>query len=286
MATGQRPQSNDELALYLRTIQKYPLLSAHEEGELFRQWREEGDDTALERLILSHMRLAAKIARGFLGYGLPLGDLVSEATVGLIKAAGKFDCERGVRFSTYAIWWIRAELSDHVLRTTSIVRVGSTAAQKKLFFNLRRMKAARDETQAQLSMESAIEIAEELGVKVNDVFGMDQRLGAPDPSLNMPVMSDGVQEWQDLLVDDSPDQESRFADQQEFQVRRQLLHEGMKILSPRERDILVSRRLSENKEPLAQLAEKYSLSRERIRQIEIAAFEKLQKTVQHEARVN
>ncbi len=276
MATQLKLSPKTDLAHYLREIYKYPLLAAAEETALGRRWRDRGDQAAAEALVGSHLRLAVRVARGLTGYRLPLADLIAEGNVGLMEAVRRFDPDRGVRFATYAMWWIRASINDYVMRNVSIVRMGTTAAQKKLFFNLRRAKAARGELgDGDLGSSAVASIAAELGVGEDEVVAADRRLGAGDRSLNAP-MKDGVEaEFQDYLVDDTEDPETRYAAREEHAHRGKLLRKAMRRLNPREKDILTQRRLAEDRSTLAILSEKYGVSRERIRQIEIKAFDKL-----------
>jgi RNA polymerase sigma-32 factor len=267
---------------YLQEIRKFPLLDADEEFMLAKRWREHGDSAAAHRLVTSHLRLVAKIATGYRGYGLPLSELISEGNVGMMQAVKRFEPDKGFRLATYAMWWIRASIQEYILHSWSLVKMGTTAAQKKLFFNLRRAKTQLQVMDdRQFTPEKVARIAADLGVPEQDVIQMNQRLGAPDHSLNAPLRSDGDGdlEWQDWLVDDSANQEMRLADAQEYDRRRDLMAEAMKILTPREREILVERRLTDDPKTLEDLSVKYKVSRERVRQIENRAFEKLQKAV-------
>ena len=277
------------LGRYLQDIRRFPLLEPDEEYMLAKRWREHADSDAAHRLVTSHLRLVAKIAMGYRGYGLPVSELISEGNVGLMQAVKKFDPEkivtfdgadRRVRLATYAMWWIRASIQEYILHSWSLVKMGTTAAQKKLFFNLRKAKAqvaAMDEKE--LTPQNVKKIATSLGVAEQDVIQMNRRLQAPDSSLNAPVRADGEGEWQDWLVDDSDNQEVRLADSEEFARRRALMAEAMKTLSERERQILVERRLTEDPATLEDLSTRYGVSRERVRQIEVRAFEKLQKSI-------
>ena len=272
------PENN--LSRYLQEIRRYPMLDREREVELAQQWRDHADTEALDQLIGSHLRLVAKIARSFSGYGLPLADLIAEGNVGLMQAAQKFNPDLGNRFSTYAIWWIRAAIQEYVLRSASIVRMGTTAAQKRLFFNLRRLKAANDELgNGNMSPESVESIAEELGVSADQVTDMDVRLSRGDQSLNAQVQAEGESEWQDLLADESPDQEAMLMDIDEMENRRTLMREAMERLTEREQDIITRRLLQDDRPTLETLAQEYGVSRERIRQIEAAALNKLSKAV-------
>jgi RNA polymerase sigma-32 factor len=268
------------LARYLQEIRKFPMLQPEEEYMLAKRWREHGDPDAAQRLVTSHLRLVAKIAMGYRGYGLPLSELISEGNVGMMQAVKRFDPERGFRLATYAMWWIRASIQEYILHSWSLVKMGTTAAQKKLFFNLRKLKGqlqAIDE--GDLSPENVKKIATELGVPEADVISMNRRLAAPDHSLNAPLRNDGEGEWQDWLIDDVQDQEASLGERQELGLRRDLLRGAMSHLTPRERDILVERRLREAPTTLEDLSQKYGISRERVRQIEVRAFEKLQKAI-------
>jgi RNA polymerase sigma-32 factor len=276
--------SEGNLARYLQEIRKFPMLQPEEEYMLAKRWREHGDSDAAHRLVTSHLRLVAKIAMGYRGYGLPLSELISEGNVGMMQAVKRFDPERGFRLATYAMWWIRASMQEYILHSWSLVKIGTTAAQKKLFFNLRRLKGqlqAIDE--GDLSPENLEKIARELDVPQSDVVSMNRRLAAPDHSLNAPVRADGEGEWQDWLVDETDDQETRLSDRQELGLRRDLLRDAMTHLTERERDILTARRLRDAPATLEDLSEKYGVSRERVRQIEVRAFEKLQRAIKHAA---
>ncbi len=274
------PAPTRSLSLLLREIRKFPMLQPEEEYMLAKRWREHSDPDAAQRLVTSHLRLVAKIAMGYRGYGLPLSELISEGNVGMMQAVKRFDPDRGFRLATYAMWWIRASIQEYILHSWSLVKMGTTAAQKKLFFNLRRLKGqlqAIDE--GDLSPENVHKIATELGVPEADVVSMNRRLAAPDYSLNAPLRSDGEGEWQDWLVDEVEDQETSFSEREELSLRRDLLHRALPRLMPRERDILVARRLSEEPETLDDLSQKYGISHERVRQIEVRAFAKVQKEV-------
>ncbi|MCG8695757.1 MAG: RNA polymerase factor sigma-32 [Minwuiales bacterium] len=265
---------------YQQQIRAYPILDADREQKLARRWRDHGDVEARDQLIGSHLRLVMKMARGMGGYGLPLNDLIAEGNLGLIEAANRFDPDRQVRFATYAIWWIRAALHAYVMRNASIVRIGTTAAQKRLFFNLRRAKAELGELGGgDLSSDSAEAIAERLGVSVDEVTDMNNRMSGFDHSLNAQLTTDGETERLELLVDDSEDQEIRYAEAEEMSHRRDLMREALSKLKPREQDILIQRRLRAERATLGDLSTKYGVSRERIRQIEVNAFGKLQKTM-------
>lgn len=272
--------SISSLSRYLREIRAYPMLSPEEERDLAERWQRSGDEAALDRLVGSHLRLVVKLAKRARGYGLPLTDLIAEGNIGLIEAARKFDPERGNRFSTYAIWWIRAAIQRYVLDNASIVRLGTTAGQKKLFFNLRRLKAARGEFDDDTISEEAVDsVAHVLGVRRDEVVDMNARLARNHYSLNAAVSEDGQIDWQDTLVDESPDQEEQLIDEDQTAWRRVLLRDGLAQLSDRERDILVRRRIDEDHRTLADLSKKYGVSRERIRQIEVAAYGKLRQAM-------
>ncbi len=270
------------LGRYLQEIRKFPMLELNEEYMLAKRWREHGDAQAAHRLVTSHLRLVAKIAMGYRGYGLPVSELVSEGNVGMMQAVKRFDPERGFRLSTYAMWWIRASIQEYILHSWSLVKMGTTAAQKKLFFNLRKAKAQLQVMDDRdLTHEKITKIATDLGVPEQDVINMNQRLAAPDHSLNAPLRGDGESdmEWQDWLVDETASQEARLAEDQELLERRAMMNEAMKALTERERQILIERRLTEEPQTLEDLSHKYKVSRERVRQIEARAFEKLQKAI-------
>ncbi len=275
------PEGN--LTRYLQQIRKFPMLEKEEEFMLAKRWREHDDVDAAHRLVTSHLRLVAKIAMGYRGYGLPVGELISEGNVGMMQAVKRFDPDRGFRLATYAMWWIRASIQEYVLHSWSLVKMGTTAAQKKLFFNLRKikgqMKAIED---GDLSPERVQEIADRLAVSENDVVQMNRRLAAPDNSLNAPLRADGEGgEWQDWLVDESASQEEVLGETEEFQERMGLLRDAMKGLNEREQHIIRERRLSEDPTTLEKLSQHYGISRERVRQIEVRAFEKLQKAIKN-----
>lgn len=267
---------------YLQEIRKFPMLEKNEEFMLAKRWAENEDTEAAERMVTSHLRLVAKIAMGYRGYGLPIGEVISEGNVGLMQAVKKFDPDRGFRLSTYAMWWIRAAIQEYVLRSWSLVKMGTTAAQKKLFFNLRRMKGEMKAIEdGDLRPEHLKKIATTLGVKETEVISMNRRmLGGGDASLNVQIgAEDGSTQWQDWLEDDTDSQESTLADTQEHDARMDLLQDAMADLNDRERDIFMKRRLSETNITLEELAKVYGVSRERIRQIEARAFEKIQKAM-------
>jgi len=272
------------LARYLQEIRRFPMLEPNEEYMLAKRWREHGDREAAHKLVTSHLRLVAKIAMGYRGYGLPLSELISEGNVGMMQAVKRFDPERGFRLATYAMWWIRASIQEYVLHSWSLVKMGTTAAQKKLFFNLRRMKGQIQAfEEGDLTPEHVKKIATELNVPEADVISMNQRLAGPDNSLNAPLRTDSDGEWQDWLVDQGESQESKLGERQELGLRRDLLRAAMTHLTDRERDILVERRLKDEPATLEDLSVKYGISRERVRQIEVRAFEKLQKSIKSKA---
>ncbi len=270
------------LSRYLQEIRKFPMLEAGEEYMLARRFAEHGDAQAAEQLVTSHLRLVAKIAMGYRGYGLPLGEVISEGNVGLMQAVKKFDPEKGFRLATYAMWWIRASIQEYILRSWSLVKMGTTAAQKKLFFNLRKlkgqMKALED---GDLKPENVKLISQKLGVTEDEVVSMNRRMTAPDSSLNAPMRADSEGEWQDWLADDAADQETIMAERTEMDERQALLREAMSELSEREQEIIAARRLREEPVTLEELSEKFDISRERVRQIEVRAFEKLQKAMKN-----
>jgi RNA polymerase sigma-32 factor len=273
--------SEGALARYLQEIRRFPMLDADEEYMLAKRWREHDDPEAAHRLVTSHLRLVAKIAMGYRGYGLPLSELISEGNVGMMQAVKRFDPDRGFRLATYAMWWIRASIQEYILHSWSLVKIGTTAAQKKLFFNLRRLKGQIQAIEeGDLTPEHVAKIAKELDVPEVDVVNMNRRMMAPDNSLNAPLRIDGEGEWQDWLVDDEASQESKLSDRQELGLRRDLLKTAMSHLTDRERDILMERRLKDNPTTLEDLSAKYKISRERVRQIEVRAFEKLQKAIE------
>jgi RNA polymerase sigma-32 factor len=266
------------LSRYLTEIRKFPLLSPEDEYMFAKRWKEHEDSEAARRLVTSHLRLVAKIAMGYRGYGLPVSEIVSEGNVGLMQAVKRFDPDRGFRLATYAMWWIRASIQEYVLRSWSMVKMGTTAAQKKLFFNLRKAKnniGAIEE--GDLTPEHVATLSDQLGVTATEVTEMNRRLSGGDASLNAPLRSESESEWQDWLADDTVDQETRLAEREEMGDRHDLLMGAMKDLTDRERDILQARRLQDEPATLEELSQKYGVSRERIRQIEVRAFEKLQR---------
>ena len=280
--TGLDPSTN--LSRYLSGIRKFPMLEPQEEFMYAKNWAEREDTESAHKLVTSHLRLVAKIAMGYRGYGLPLGELISEGNVGLMQAVKRFDADRGFRLSTYARWWIKASIQEYILHTWSLVKIGTTAAQKKLFFNLRKLKGqlqAIDE--GDLSPENVQKISERLNVSETEVVNMNRRLAGPDNSLNAPLKAEGDGEWQDWLVDDSANQEEVLGDQEELAGRRKLLANALTGLNDRERHIFVERRLTEGPKTLEDLSEEYNISRERVRQIEVRAFEKVQKAIKSAA---
>lgn len=269
------------LQRYLDQIRKFPMLEKQEEYMLARRWREHEDPAAAERLVTSHLRLVAKMAMGYRGYGLPVAEVISEGNIGLMQAVKKFDPEKGFRLATYAMWWIRASIQEYVLRSWSLVKMGTTAAQKKLFFNLRRMKSKMQAIEeGDLRPDQVDEIATKLAVSNDEVISMNRRLSGPDASLNVRIGEDGGAEWQEWLASDEPSQENVYAAKEEFDERVTLLQEAMATLNERERHIIAERRLKDEAVTLEDLAATYGVSRERIRQIEVRAFEKLQKAMQ------
>ncbi|MGA0533575.1 RNA polymerase sigma factor RpoH [Hansschlegelia sp. KR7-227] len=272
--------SDGGLSRYLDEIRKFPMLEPQEEYMLAKRWREHGDPDAAHRLVTSHLRLVAKIAMGYRGYGLPIGEVVSEGNVGLMQAVKRFEPEKGFRLATYAMWWIRAAIQEYILRSWSLVKMGTTANQKKLFFNLRKAKSSISALEdGDLRPDQVKQIATKLGVTETDVVDMNRRLGG-DASLNAPLREDeGSSEWQDWLVDDSESQESRLAESQELDNRRTALSGALKVLNDRERRIFEARRLADDPLTLEELSGEFGVSRERVRQIEVRAFEKVQSAV-------
>ena len=265
------------LSRYLADIRKFPMLEKDEEFMLAKAWQEDQDAEAAHKLVTSHLRLVAKIAMGYRGYGLPVAEVISEGNVGLMQAVKKFDPDKGFRLATYAMWWIRASIQEYILRSWSLVKMGTTAAQKKLFFNLRRMKSQMQALEeGDLKPEQVEAIATKLGVTEDEVISMNGRLSGPDSSLNAPMRQDGEAEWQDWLTDDSETAEEELVESDEFDTRMTLLQEAMGQLNDRERHIIEERRLKDEPMTLEELAQVYNVSRERIRQIEVRAFEKLQ----------
>ena len=274
------------LSRYLQEIRKFPMLSAEEELSLARRWRDNADEPAAHKLVTSHLRLVAKIAMGYRGYGLPIGEVISEGNVGLMQAVKKFEPDKGFRLATYAMWWIRASIQEYILRSWSLVKMGTTASQKKLFFNLRKAKSAISAFQeGDLHPDQVELIATKLGVEESEVVSMNRRLSGPDASLNAPMRVDGESEWQDWLEDTGAvSQETQVAEDQEHTQRMSLLEAAMTELTDRERHILTERRLKDDPTTLEDLASQYGVSRERVRQIEVRAFEKLQKAMIASAR--
>ncbi len=277
------PSPEQGLNRYLQEIRKFPMLEPEEEYMLAKRWVDHGDTEAAHKMVTSHLRLAAKIAMGYRGYGLPQAEVISEANVGLMQAVKRFDPEKGFRLATYAMWWIRASIQEYILRSWSLVKLGTTSAQKKLFFNLRKAKArigALEE--GDLRPENVAQIAHDLGVTEDEVISMNRRMSGGDASLNAMVGSDGesATQWQDWLQDEDADQAGDYAERDELEARRELLADAMAVLNDRERDILTQRRLSDESITLEDLSAQYDVSRERIRQIEVRAFEKLQKRMQ------
>ena len=272
------------LSVYLAQIKKFPMLAAEEEYMLAKNWKTTGNIKSAEKLVTSHLRLVAKIAMGYKGYGLPVNEMISEGNVGLMQAVKKFKPEKGFRLATYAMWWIKASIQEYILRSWSLVKIGTTTAQKKLFFNLKKIKnqiAPRSE--GDLRDEHVTEIADKLDVRKDEVVSMNRRLSGKEFSLNSPIGEDG-DEWQDWLVDKELDHDLRFAQQEEMKQRKDLLSDSIKILNDREKEILYARRLNEEPITLENLSKKYKISRERIRQIENKAFEKLQKNMLNSAK--
>jgi RNA polymerase sigma-32 factor len=268
------------LSLYLTQIKKFPMLDAEEEYMLAKNWRENGNLQSAHKLVTSHLRLVAKIAMGYRGYGLPVNELISEGNIGLMQAVKKFDPEKGFRLATYAMWWIKASIQEYVLRSWSLVKMGTTTAQKKLFFNLKKLKnQIAPGQEGDLKDEQVDEISKRLDVDSKEVVNMNRRMMGQEKSLNDPIKSGETDEWQDWLIDDSLDQELIVSQKQEYDDRKELLSDAMKILNEREKEIINARRLSENPKTLEELSNKYKISRERIRQIETKAFEKLQKSM-------
>ncbi|MBS0967002.1 RNA polymerase sigma factor RpoH [Acetobacter okinawensis] len=275
------PEGN--LSRYLQEIRKYPLLTPEEELSLSRKWRDKGDVKAAHRLVTSHLRLVAKIAMGYRGYGLPINELISEGNVGMMQAVRRFDPEKGFRLATYAMWWIRAAIQEYILHSWSLVKMGTTAAQKKLFFNLRRLKGQMQAIDdGDLKPEQVNKIATTLGVSEQDVVDMNRRMAAPDHSLNAPLKADQESEWQDRLVDDQVNQEEVYAENEEMSGRKALLTTALETLNERERRIFSERRLKDDPATLEELAHDYGISRERVRQIEVRAFEKVQEAMKKE----
>ena len=272
--------SEGNLAIYLQEIKKFPILTAEEEYMLAKRYKEHGDTEAAHKLVTSHLRLVAKIAMGYRGYGLPVTDLISEGNVGIMQAVKKFDPERGFRLATYAMWWIRAQIQEYVLHSWSLVKIGTTAAQKKLFFNLKKLKNQLSSIDSgDLSPENAREIATRLNVKEGEVLDMNNRLFSGDQSLNVQVGDEGDIEWQDMLVDSNDTHDNLIANKDELKYRKKIFEQAIEILNEREKEIITLRKLQDKPVKLEELSKKFNISRERVRQIEEKAFEKLQKQV-------
>ena len=272
--------SEGNLSIYLQEIKKFPILTAEEEYMLAKRYKEHGDTEAAHKLVTSHLRLVAKIAMGYRGYGLPVTDLISEGNVGIMQAVKKFDPERGFRLATYAMWWIRAQIQEYVLHSWSLVKIGTTAAQKKLFFNLRKLKNQLSSIDTgNLSPENAREIASRLNVKEAEVLDMDNRLFSGDQSLNVQIGEEGDTEWQDMLVDSNDTQDNILANSNELLFRKKIFEQALEVLNDREKEIISLRKLKDKPVKLEELSKKFNISRERVRQIEEKAFEKLQKQV-------
>lgn len=281
------PSMTDGLVRYLVEIRKFPMLEPDEEYMLAKRWQEHEDPKAAERLVGAHLRLVAKIANGYRGYGLPVIDLIAEGNVGLMQALRKYDPDKGFRFSTYAMWWIRANIQEYILHSWSLVKIGTTAAQKKLFFNLRRLKGKMQELDEPIiSAQTIKDIALELNVTEDEVIDMSQRISGPDQSLNTPLRAEGLEEWQDWLVDDESTHEMKFMERDESKRKNSLLETALDSLNERERRIIQERRLKDPPTTLEALSESLGISRERVRQIEMRAFEKLQKAVKTAAMQN
>ena len=280
------PSPEGSLARYLQEIRKYPILEADEEYKLAKDYGDSGNVEAAQRLVTSHLRLVGKIAKGYRGYGLPIGEVISEGNVGLMRAVKKFDPERGFRLATYAMWWIRASIQEYILRSWSLVKLGTTAAQKKLFFNLRRLKGEMNAIDGgHLKPDEVAKIAKQLGVQQDEVMMMEGRMDGSDKSLNAPKMSEGEEngEWQDWLEDEADSQEDALAEQDERDIRHAILTQAMQQLTPREQQIITARRLDDMPQTLQQLSQRFNISRERVRQIEARAFEKLRKAIIEQA---
>ena len=277
--------SDSNLARYLAEIRKFPMLEQSEEFMLAKRWQEHQEPEAAHKMVTSHLRLVAKIAMGYRGYGLPMSEVISEGNVGLMQAVKRFDPDRGFRLATYAMWWIRAAIQEYILHSWSLVKIGTTAAQKKLFFNLRRVKGQlKALEEGDLHPDTVKEIATRLNVPENDVVDMNRRLAAPDHSLNAPMRADGDGgEWQEWLVDEVDSQETHLAESQEFGKRKQLLDRALTLLNPRERRILAERRLKDEPTTLEDLSKEFNISRERVRQIEVRAFDKVQRAIRNAA---
>ncbi|WP_417518422.1 RNA polymerase sigma factor RpoH [Minwuia sp.] len=276
--------SDGSLSQYMDEIRKFPMLEPEEEYMLGKRFADHGDLDAAHRMVTSHLRLVAKIAMGYRGYGLPVQELISEGNVGMMQAVKRFDPEKGFRLATYAMWWIRASIQEYILRSWSLVKMGTTAAQKKLFFNLRKLKGQLQAIEeGDLHPDTVTTIADKLQVSEQEVIDMNRRLAAPDHSLNAPLRMDGDEEWMDWLTDESETQEDTLGESEELQQRRAMLESAMSVLNEREQHILTERRLKDNPSTLEELSQEYGVSRERVRQIEVRAFEKLQKAMKNAA---
>ena len=287
MKNNMIPSISNEgnLASYMEQIKKFPLLEAKEEYMLAKAWKNQGDVKAAHKLVTSHLRLVAKIASGYRGYGLPLSDLISEGNIGMMHAVKRFEPEKGFRLATYAMWWIKASIQEYILRSWSLVKIGTTAAQKKLFFNLKKIKSKISAIEdGDLTPDQVDKIATELSVPHKEVISMNRRISGSDYSLNSPVTDDSSGEWQDWLEDDTQNQEASFADTEEYLIKKNILSDSLEYLNERERDIISERQLSENPLTLEELSNRYGVSRERIRQIEAKAFEKLQTKMTEKAK--
>ena len=275
------------LSKYLSRIKKFPMLSSEEEYMLAKNWKDKGDIKSVQKLITSHLRLVTKIAMGYRGYGLPVSEMVSEGNIGLMQAVKKFEPEKGFRLATYAMWWIKASIQEYILRSWSLVKMGTTTAQKKLFFNLKKIKnQLSTNSTGDLKIEHVKEISKRLNVKKDEVISMNRRLLGKEKSLNDPIKDENGGEWQDWIIDDKIDQELKFSNQQELTQRKKLMDDSMNVLNVREKEILTARKLSDEVATLEDLSKKYKISRERIRQIETKAFEKLQKSMLNAAKSN
>ena len=273
------------LVNYLAQIKKFPILGPEEEYMLAKRWKKRGDLKSAQKLITSHLRLVAKIAMGYRGYGLPVNEIISEGNIGLMQAVKKFEPEKGFKLATYAMWWIKASIQEYILRSWSLVKMGTTSAQKKLFFNLKKIKnQLAPNNSGDLNIEHVKEISKRLNVKQEEVVSMNRRLLGKEKSLNDPIKDGNDGEWQDWIIDDKIDQELKFSNQQEFTQRKKLMDNSMNILNPREKEILTARKLSDEIATLEDLSKKYKISRERVRQIETKAFEKLQKATLNAAK--
>ena len=287
MKNNMIPSISNEgnLVSYMEQIKKFPLLEAKEEYMLAKAWKKQGDVKAAHKLVTSHLRLVAKIASGYRGYGLPLSDLISEGNIGMMHAVKRFEPEKGFRLATYAMWWIKASIQEYILRSWSLVKIGTTAAQKKLFFNLKKIKSKISAIEdGDLTPDQVDKIATELSVPHKEVISMNRRISGSDYSLNSPVTDDSSGEWQDWLEDDTQNQEASFADTEEYLIKKNILSDSLEYLNERERDIISERQLSENPLTLEELSNRYGVSRERIRQIEAKAFEKLQTKMTEKAK--